>query len=57
MRQYLGEPGGPIALDPAAKRLAMQKMAIEVAWRILGATRSTPPPWRRRCCWEPAAGR
>jgi len=38
MRQYLGEPGGPIALDPAAKRLAMQKMAIEVAWRILGAT-------------------
>jgi len=38
MRQYLGEPGGPIALDPAAKRLAMQKMAIEVAWRILRAT-------------------
>ena len=38
MRQYLGEPGGPIAEDPAAKRLAMQKMAIEVAWRILRAT-------------------
>jgi glycerol-3-phosphate O-acyltransferase len=38
MRQYLGEPDGPIATDPAAKRLAMQKMAIEVAWRILRAT-------------------
>ncbi len=39
VRQYLGEPGGPIAADEAAKRLAMQKMAIEVSWRIL---RSTP---------------
>ena len=38
MREYLGEPGGPIAKDEAAKRLAMQKMAIEVAWRILRAT-------------------
>jgi len=38
MRQYLGEPDGPIAQDPAAKRLAMQKMAIEVSWRILRAT-------------------
>ncbi|MBJ7400896.1 glycerol-3-phosphate 1-O-acyltransferase [Mycolicibacterium sp.] len=38
MRQYLGEPDGPIDADPAAKRLAMQKMAIEVAWRILRAT-------------------
>jgi glycerol-3-phosphate O-acyltransferase len=38
MREYLGEPGGPIANDPAAKRLAMQKMALEVAWRILRAT-------------------
>ena len=38
MRQYLGEPGGPIAGDEAAKRLAMQKMAIEVSWRILRAT-------------------
>ncbi len=38
MRQYLGEPGGPVAEDEAAKRLAMQKMAIEVAWRILRAT-------------------
>jgi len=38
MRQYLGEPGGPVAEDPAAKRLALQKMAFEVAWRILAAT-------------------
>ena len=30
MRQYLGEPGGPIAEDEAAKRLAMQKMAIDI---------------------------
>jgi len=38
MRQYLGEPGGPIAGDEAAKRLAMQRMAIEVSWRIQRAT-------------------
>ncbi|BBZ76778.1 glycerol-3-phosphate acyltransferase [Mycolicibacterium anyangense] len=38
MRQYLGDPGGPIGSDPAAKRLALQKMAFEVAWRILRAT-------------------
>lgn len=38
MRQYLGDPEGPIAHDEAAKRLAMQKMAIEVAWRIQRAT-------------------
>ena len=38
MREYLGEPGGPITRDEAAKRLAMQKMAIEVSWRILRAT-------------------
>ena len=38
MREYLGEPGGPIAKDEAAKRLAMKKMAIEVSWRILRAT-------------------
>jgi len=38
MRQYLGEPDGPIASDEPAKRLAMQKMAIEVSWRILRAT-------------------
>ncbi|ORV13926.1 glycerol-3-phosphate 1-O-acyltransferase [Mycobacterium celatum] len=38
MRQYLGPPGGPTASDPAAKRLALQKMSFEVAWRILRAT-------------------
>lgn len=38
MRQYLGDPGGAIAGDEAAKRLALQKMAIEVAWRIQRAT-------------------
>jgi glycerol-3-phosphate O-acyltransferase len=38
MREYLGEPNGPMATDKAAKRLAMQKMAFEVAWRILRAT-------------------
>ncbi len=38
MRQYLGEAGGPIATDPDAKRLAMQRMAIEVAWRIVRVT-------------------
>lgn len=38
MRQYLGEPDGPIATNVDSKRLAMQKMAIEVAWRILRAT-------------------
>ncbi|KUI38852.1 glycerol-3-phosphate acyltransferase [Mycobacterium sp. IS-1496] len=38
MRQYLGEPGGPIATDESARRLAMQKMAFEVAWRILQVT-------------------
>lgn len=38
MREYLGEPHGTMAEDEAAKRLAMQKMAFEVAWRILRAT-------------------
>lgn len=38
MRQYLGSPDGPTATDPDAKRLAMQKMAIEVAWRIQRVT-------------------
>ena len=38
MRQYLGEPDGPVATNVDTKRLAMQKMAIEVAWRILRAT-------------------
>ena len=38
MRQYLGAPDGATATDPQAKRLAMQKMAIEVAWRIQRVT-------------------
>lgn len=38
MRQYLGPAGGPTATDPDAKRLALQKMSFEVAWRILRAT-------------------
>lgn len=38
MREYLGEPHGPMVEDEAAKRLAMQKMAFEVSWRILRAT-------------------
>jgi glycerol-3-phosphate O-acyltransferase len=38
MRQYLGPPHGPMASDESAKRLVLQKMAIEVAWRILRAT-------------------
>jgi len=38
MREYLGEPNGPMVSDRAARRLALQKMAFEVAWRILQAT-------------------
>lgn len=38
MRQYLGAPHGPIAHDQDAKRLALQKMSFEVAWRILQST-------------------
>ncbi|HWX98932.1 MAG TPA: glycerol-3-phosphate 1-O-acyltransferase [Mycobacterium sp.] len=38
MRQHLGPPHGPPAQDPDAKRLALQKMSFEVAWRILQAT-------------------
>ncbi|MBV9318775.1 MAG: glycerol-3-phosphate 1-O-acyltransferase, partial [Mycobacterium sp.] len=38
MREYLGPPHGPISEDEAAKRLALQKMSFEVAWRILRAT-------------------
>ena len=38
MREYLGEPHGQMARDDAAKRLALQKMAFEVAWRILQVT-------------------
>ncbi|BBX74378.1 glycerol-3-phosphate 1-O-acyltransferase [Mycobacterium shinjukuense] len=38
MRQYLGAPHGPMVHDQAAKRLALQKMSFEVAWRILQST-------------------
>lgn len=38
MRQYLGPPHGPITGDQDAKRLALQKMSFEVAWRILQST-------------------
>ncbi|AQA04408.1 glycerol-3-phosphate acyltransferase [Mycobacterium sp. MS1601] len=38
MRQYLGIPHSEGALDENSKRLAMQKMAFEVAWRILRVT-------------------
>ncbi|OBI19405.1 glycerol-3-phosphate acyltransferase [Mycobacterium sp. E2327] len=38
MRQYLGPPHGARALDEDAKRLALQKMSFQVAWRILQAT-------------------
>jgi len=31
---FLGPPNGPTATDPAARRLALQKTAFEVAWRI-----------------------
>jgi glycerol-3-phosphate O-acyltransferase len=31
---FLGPPGGSVATDPAARRLALQKTAFEVAWRI-----------------------
>jgi glycerol-3-phosphate O-acyltransferase len=38
MRQYLGPAHGSLAQDQDAKRLALQKMSFEVAWRILQAT-------------------
>lgn len=38
MREYLGPPQGPLAQDRDAKRLALQKMSFQVAWRILQAT-------------------
>ena len=38
MREYLGTPHGPLAQDEGAKRLALQKMSFQVAWRILRAT-------------------
>lgn len=42
MRELLGPPNGPVATDEAAHRLALQKMAFEVAWRINEATPVTP---------------
>jgi glycerol-3-phosphate O-acyltransferase len=38
MRLYLGPAQGALADDQDAKRLALQKMSFEVAWRILQAT-------------------
>jgi glycerol-3-phosphate O-acyltransferase len=38
MRQYLGALSETSSDDPAAKRLLLQKMAFEVAWRVLRAT-------------------
>jgi len=38
MRQYLGPPHGPLSTDENGKRLALHRMAIEVAWRIQQAT-------------------
>jgi glycerol-3-phosphate O-acyltransferase len=34
MSPFLGPVGGVVACDPAARRLALQKTAFEVAWRI-----------------------
>ena len=34
MSSFLGPVGGEVARDPAARRLALQKTAFEVAWRI-----------------------
>ena len=38
MRRYLGVPHGELVTDEAAKRLVLQKMAFEVAWRTLCVT-------------------
>ncbi len=38
MKQYLGPPYGAYGPNREADRLALQKMAFEVAWRILRAT-------------------
>ncbi len=42
MRAFLGQPGGELAHDEKARRLALSKMAFEVAWRINQATPVTP---------------
>lgn len=38
MRQYLGEPHSELVDDDSARRLALQKMAFEVAWRVQRVT-------------------
>jgi glycerol-3-phosphate O-acyltransferase len=38
MRQHLGPPHSAVGQDQAARRLALQKMSFEVAWRILQVT-------------------
>jgi glycerol-3-phosphate O-acyltransferase len=38
MREHLGPSHGDMVNDEAAKRLALQKMSFEVAWRILQST-------------------
>ena len=38
MRRYLGVPHGELVTDESAKRLALHKMAFEVAWRTLCVT-------------------
>jgi glycerol-3-phosphate O-acyltransferase len=38
LRASLGAPGGETTTDEDARRLALQKTAFEVAWRINGAT-------------------
>ena len=42
MRAMLGAPGGETTTDPEARKLALQKTAFEVAWRINKATPVTP---------------
>lgn len=42
MRASLGAPGGVTTTDPDARKLALQKTAFEVAWRINEATPVTP---------------
>lgn len=42
MRSIMGPPNGEIAQDEDKRRLALQKMAFEVAWRINKAAPVTP---------------
>ena len=43
MRAIMGPPNGEIAQDDAKRRLALHKMAFEVAWRVNKAAPVTPP--------------